>query len=127
MVMRANTLEAAGGSADIRAVRTRRILLAIYRGFCVMNCWCPTNIMSAIAFVASVGMNGAGWIEDRLSGARLRTRGGPRPATTESWAIYWRIVALTVLVMLMAEGTATLFGISLVAGVTLVVPLVALG
>src|SRR5271157_2075315 len=35
MVMRANTLEAAGGSADIRAIRTRRMLLAIYRGFCV--------------------------------------------------------------------------------------------
>jgi hypothetical protein len=143
MVMRANTLEAAGGSADIRAIRTRRMLLAIYRGFCVMNCWNPINIMTAvvstavpaapmrlllpIAFVVSVGMTALGWIEDRLSGARLRTRGGPRPATTESWAIHWRIVALIVLVMLLAEGTAALFGVSLVAGVTLVVPLVALG
>ncbi len=38
MVMRANTLEAAGGSADVRALRSRRMLMAIYRGFCVMNC-----------------------------------------------------------------------------------------
>jgi hypothetical protein len=38
-----------------------------------------------------------------------------------------RIIALVVLVMLLAEGTAELFGISLVAGVTLSVPLVALG
>jgi hypothetical protein len=143
MVMRANTLEAAGGSADILAIRTRRMLLAIYRGFCVMNCWSPINIMTAvvstavpaapmrlllpIAFVVSVGMTALGWVEDRLSGARLRTRGGPRPATTESWAIHWRIVALIVLVMMLAEGTAALFRISLVAGVTLVVPLVALG
>src|SRR6202020_1216836 len=136
-------LEAAGGSADILAIRTRRMLLAIYRGFCVMNCWSPINIMTAvvstavpaapmrlllpIAFVVSVGMTALGWVEDRLSGARLRTRGGPRPATTESWAIHWRIVALIVLVMMLAEGTAALFRISLVAGVTLVVPLVALG
>ncbi len=143
MVMRANTLEAAGGSADIRTIRTRRMLLAIYRGFCMMNCWSPINIMTAvvstavpaapmrvllpIAFVVSVGMTALGWVEDRLSGARLRTRGGLRPATTESWAIHWRIVALIVFVMLVAEATAALFGISLVAGVTLVVPLVALG
>lgn len=39
MVMRANTLEAAGGSAEVRAIRSRRMLLAIYRGFSVMNCW----------------------------------------------------------------------------------------
>lgn len=143
MVMRANTLEAAGGSDEIRAIRARRMLLAIYRGFCVMNCWSPINIMTAVvstavpaapmrlllplAFVVSVGMVVIGWVEDRLSGARLRTRSGTRPATTESWAIHWRIIALVVLVMLLAEATSALFGISLVAGVTLSVPLVALG
>ncbi len=143
MVMRANTLETAGGSADIRAIRTRRMLLGIYHGFCVMNCWSPINIMTAvvstavpaapmrlllpIAFVVSVGMTALGWVEDRISGARMRTRRGPRPATTESWTIHWRIVALILFVMLMAEGTSVLFGISLVAGVTLVVPLIALG
>ena len=143
MVMRANTLEAAGGSAELQGIRTRRMLLAIYRGFCVMNCWSPINIMTAVvstavpaapmrlllplAFVVAAGMVVLGWIEDRLSGARLRTRGGARPATTESWAIHGRIIALVVLVMLIAEATAYLFGISLVAGVTLAVPLVALG
>ena len=52
MVMRANTLEAAGGSQAIRAIRTRRMLLAIYRGFCVMNCWSPINIMTAVVSTA---------------------------------------------------------------------------
>ncbi len=142
MVMRANTLESAGGSADIQAIRTRRMLLAIYRGFCVMNCWSPINIMTAVvstavpaapmrlllplAFFVAVGMTALGWGEDRLSGARLRTSGGPRPVTTESWTIHWRIVALILLVMALAEGTSALFGISLVTGVTLVVPLIAL-
>ncbi len=143
MVMRANTLEAAGGSDELRAIRTRRMLLAIYRGFCVMNCWSPINIMTAVvstavpaapirlllplAFVVAIGMVVIGWVEDRLSGARLRTRGGARPVTTESWAIHWRIIALVVLVMLLTEATSASLGISLVAGVTLSVPLVALG
>ena len=141
MVMRANTLEAAGGSPAVRAVRTRRMLLAIYRGFCVMNCWSPINIMTAvvstavpaapmrlllpIAFIVAVGMATLGWVEDRLSGARLQTRGGARPVTTESWMIHSRIVGLILLVMLLSEATAVLFGISVVAGVTLVVPLIA--
>jgi hypothetical protein len=143
MVMRANTLEAAGGSAELQGIRARRMLLAIYRGFCVMNCWSPINIMTAVvstavpaapmrlllplAFVVAAGMVALGWIEDRLSGARLRTRGGARPVTTESWAIHGRIIALVVLVMLIAEATAFVFRISLVAGVTLAVPVVALG
>jgi hypothetical protein len=141
MVMRANTLESAGGSQAIRAIRTRRMLLAIYRGFCVMNCWSPINIMTAvvstavpaapmrlllpIAFVVAVGMAALGWLEDRVSGARLQTRAGTRPVTTESWMIHSRIIGLILLVMLLSEATAILFGISVVAGVTLVVPLIA--
>ena len=141
MVMRANTLEAAGGSQAIRAIRTRRMLLAIYRGFCVMNCWSPINIMTAvvstagpaapmrlllpIAFIVAVGMATLGWLEDRLSGARLKTRGGTRPVTSESWMIHSRIIGLILLVMLLSEATAVLFGISVVAGVTTVVPLIA--
>jgi hypothetical protein len=143
MVMRANTLEAAGGSAEIRTIRTRRMLLAIYRGFCVMNCWSPINIMTAvvstavpaapmrlllpIAFVVAVGMAALGWIEDRLSGARLQTRGGVRPDTTERWSIHLRTIALVLLVMLLAEASAAVFQISLVAAVTLIVPLIATG
>jgi hypothetical protein len=141
MVMRANTLESAGGSADVQTIRTRRMLQAIYRGFCVMNCWNPLNIMTAvvstavpsapmrlllpIAFVASAGMATLGWVEDRFSGARLQTRGGPRPITSDRWTIHLRIVFLVLLAMLLAEGASSLFAISLVAGVTLIVPLIA--
>jgi hypothetical protein len=117
------------------------MLMAIYRGFCVMNCWSPINIMTAVvstavpaapmrllmplAFVVAAGMATLGWVEDRVSGARLRTRGGgARPATTESWLIHSRIIGLILLVMLLAEGTALLLGISVVAGVTLIVPVI---
>ena len=95
MVMRANTLEAAGGLPQVQALRTRRMLMAIYRGFCVMNCWNPINLMTAVvstavpaapmrlllpvAFVVSVGMAALGWLEDRVSAARAATRAAARP------------------------------------------------
>jgi hypothetical protein len=143
MVMRANTLQAAGGSEAIRTLRTRRMLMAIYRGFSVMNCWSPLNLMTAvvstaipsapmrlllpIAFVVSVGMAAIGWMEDRVSAARLATTGGIRPPTTDTWAVHLRIVALVGLVMLLAELGSIVMRVSLVAAVTLVVPLVGFG
>ena len=141
MVMRANTLATAGSEA-VRQVRSRRMLMAIYRGFAVMNCWSPLNIMTAvvstavpgapmgrllpIAFVVSVGMCALGWLDDRLGAPRGATASG-RPASSESWSIHLGIIALVALVMGLAEGSAVLLGIPLVTGVTLVVPLVALG
>lgn len=143
MVARANTLEAAGGSEEVRAIRLRRMLLAIYRGFCVMNCWSPLNMMTAvvsgavpaapmrlllpIAFAVSVVMMGFGWLEDRLSAARRTTRGGTRAITNERWSIHLPIAMLVLAVMLSAEALATVGGISLVTAVTLLVPLVGFG
>ena len=143
MVMRANTLEAAGGSPEVRALRSRRMLMAIYRGFCVMNCWNPINLMTAvvstavpaapmrlllpIAFVVSVGMAALGWLEDRVSAARAATRGATRPESTERWTIHLRIIALVASVMALAELGSIGLGISLVTCVTLVVPLVGIG
>jgi hypothetical protein len=143
MVMRANTLQAASGSEQVRDLRTRRMLMAIYRGFAVMNCWSPLNLMTAvvstavpaapmrlllpIAFVVAVGMAAIGWVEDRVSAARQMTAGGARPRTTESWWIHARIVALVALVMLLAELGSVFIHVSLVAAVTLLVPLVGLG
>jgi hypothetical protein len=143
MVMRANTLEAAGGSPAVQALRARRMLMAIYRGFCVMNCWNPINLMTAvvstavpaapmrlllpIAFVVSLGMAALGWLEDRLSAARAATRAAARPQSTERWTIHLRIVALVGSVMALAELGSVGLGISLVTCVTLVVPLVGIG
>ncbi len=142
MVMRANTLQAAGGSGHVRALRTRRMLMAIYRGFAVMNCWSPLNLMTAVvstavpaapmrlllpaAFCVSVGMMAIGWLEDHFSAIRGATAGGSRPRTTESWAIHLRIVALVATVMLLAELGSACFGVSLVAAVTLIVPVAGL-
>jgi hypothetical protein len=145
MVARANDADTTT-AAPARALRARRMLMAIYRGFCVMNCWSPLNIMTAvvstavpsapmrlllpIAFVVAAGMAALGWLEDRLSAARLATRATPagaQPATSERWSIHLGIIALVGLVMLLAEGVSHGAGISLVTAVTLVVPVVGLG
>ena len=138
MVMRANTLAAAGTEA-VRSLRARRMLMAIYRGFAVMNCWSPLNIMTAVvstavpaapvrlllplAFAASLGFMALGWLEDRITAP---PDAGTPPATTENWAIHLRIIALVGLVMLLAEGISAILDVALVAAVTLCVPLVGL-
>jgi len=152
MVARANDADTFT-PAPARALRARRMLMAIYRGFCVMNCWSPLNIMTAvvstavpaapmplllpIAFVVAVGMAALGWLEDRLSAARRATRAplsrtpsnatpGTPLAATDPWSIHLGIIALVGLVMLLAEGVSHGTGISLVTAVTLVVPSVAI-
>lgn len=136
MVGRANR---AGAVAE-RAARSRRMLMAINRGFCVMNCWSPLNIMTAVvstavpaapmrvllplAFVMSLGFMALGWFEDRLTAP---PGGATAPATTESWAIHRRVVALVGLVMVLAEATSIGLHVSLVAAVTACVPAVGIG
>src|SRR5271165_234225 len=148
MVARANDLDTAT-AAPARALRARRMLMAIYRGFCVMNCWSPLNIMTAvvstavpsapmsrllpIAFLAAVGMAALGWLEDRMSAARRATRAPlgvsvsrAAPGATDPWSIHLGIIALVGAVMLLAEGLSHGAAISLVTAVTLVVPCVAI-
>ncbi len=116
----------------------RRMMMAIYRGFCVMNCWSPLNLMTAvvttavpaapmqrllpIAFVVSIVIAAIGWLEDRLTWRQT----GVTTRTTERWTVHLRIVALVALVMLSAETISWLFGVGLVASVTLAVPSIAL-
>ena len=136
MVGRANRT---GGEGE-RSVRSRRMMMAINRGFAGMNCWSPLNIMTAVvstavpaapmrvllplAFIASVGFMGLGWLEDFWSAPRI---GHAPPPTRETWPIHLRIVALVGLVMGLAELASAALAVSLVAAVTLCVPLVGVG
>ncbi|MGC8477114.1 MAG: hypothetical protein ACP5NP_12235 [Acetobacteraceae bacterium] len=119
--------------------RARRMLMAIYRGFCVMNCWSPLNVMTAVVstavpaapmgrlvplgFLAALAMGAAGWAEDRL---RFRARPEPALAPPGGWAVHLRLIGLVALVMALAEAVGSLLHLGLVTAVTLIVPLVAL-
>lgn len=138
MVIRANA-RLRGATEAQRQDRARRMLLAIYRGFCVMNCWNPLNLMTAIvstavpaapmrmlmpaAFAVSVVMTLIGWLDDRRTGA---VAGSAPPAVRGGWAIHLRIIALIAAVMAACELTSLWLGVPLVAAVTLTVPLAAL-
>lgn len=118
-------------------VTLRRMMLAIYRGFTIMNCWAPLNLMTVvvsaavpgarmfllvpIAFVVAQLLLALGWLEDYLYASKT-TDAPDRPTTRESWSIHLGIVSLVLLVMLLAEATAALFSVTLAAGITLVLP-----
>jgi hypothetical protein len=139
MVIRANARDRR--SAEPAPDRARRMLLAIYRGFAVMNCWSPLNIMTAVvstavpaapmrlllpvAFVAAQVMLALGWLMDRI-GAGTSADAARMLGRTGGWTVHLGLVALVLLVMALAEGVAALFHVSLVTGVTLSVPLVGL-
>jgi len=131
MVARANRV---AGDVDTRG---RRMLLAIQRGFCVMNCWNPLNLMTVVvstafpqapmralvpfAFLLSLGLMVVGWLDDRLRHARLTST-----AATGGWSMHLRLVALVLSVMAASELASLALHVTLVAAVTLAVPLAAL-
>ena len=143
MVVRANTLDSADGSERIRSMRSRRMLMAVYRGFCVMNCWSPLNLMTVVvstavpaapmrillplAFVVSLLLTALGWLEDRMAANRRGDVVERLGETRESWTVHAPIVALVLAVMVVAETGSILLHLSLVAVVSLLVPLVGFG
>ncbi|MGH7042397.1 MAG: hypothetical protein ACREFY_09715 [Acetobacteraceae bacterium] len=130
----------ATADAPAAPVRARRMMMAVFRGLCAMNCWSPLNVMTAVVatavpaapmhlllpagFVVAMAMLALGWAEDRMRWRRRPEPGvGAHPA--DGWAIHLRLVALVGLVMALAEAAGALLGIGLVSAVTLVVPVVA--
>ena len=133
----ARGVENANARGTEQAERGKRMLLAIQRGFCVMNCWNPLNLMTVVvatavptaslhlllplAFATSLGIMAVGWLEDRL----MHPTPPPEPAPG-GWGIHLALVLLVLAVMVASEATSLLLGVSLVAAVTLAVPLAAL-
>ena len=117
--------------------RRRRMVMAVQRGFCVMNCWNPLNLMTVVvsgavpaapmralipaAFVAALAMMAAGWAEDRWSARRAPADGAP--GSRGGWARHIRLIALVLAVMAACEAASLAFGVGLAAAVTLAVPL----
>lgn len=101
MVLKGNTLEAAGGDARVTAIRQQRMMTAVLRGYCMMTVWSPLSICFAVTQVAVPGiawwrllplqlvlavlLMGLGWLMDRQAFAKTSQRpvaeqaGGHRP------------------------------------------------
>jgi hypothetical protein len=119
LIKRANTLDAAGGDADVVAIREERMNAALLQGFFIMLLWSPMAISVAFTLALipgitwfDVGPTALGlaviffalaWVMDRLkwppSRRRAPPREGPSPPVTQALPMIVLILALVGMVL----------------------------
>jgi hypothetical protein len=123
------------------AIRERRQLSALIRGFAWVICWAPTTLTQAIILDAvpglehgpavatgialSIVMLGLGWAEDRLRWGRPRRTGGPPRPFPRRAAL--DLVAIYALLVLGALAVQRLAGTSLPQALMTVAPVLLVG
>ena len=136
MVMRGNTAEAAGGDQRVVAIRSRRMMSALLRGFSVMTVWSPLSVSFAVTQTVvhglpwnrllplQMGLAGLqlahGWIIDRLAFPPVARPAGD--GAVGGWGALGRLALLIWGVMAASVVVAELLGVRMVMGAVLVVP-----
>jgi hypothetical protein len=140
MIMKGNTLEAAGGEARIVAVRQQRMMTAMLRGYCMMTVWSPLSVCFAVTQVAVPGVSWwrllplqlglasllmvLGWLMDRRAFAGLAS-----PPLAETGDSRRPLFALAALIGAVVAGSllwAEILQVRPVIGAMMVVPAAAL-
>lgn len=137
MVIKGNTLDAAGGDQRVVDIRTRRMLSAMLRGFAMMTAWSPLSVAFAVTVVVIPGLDwgrllpiqvglaalllALGWLLDRRafppSGHAL-----PGVGQQTDWRPAWRMTALVAAVVCASVALAEALGVKLVVGAMVAVP-----
>ncbi|MDU8913453.1 hypothetical protein [Aestuariicoccus sp. MJ-SS9] len=135
--------QSARADADplIRRIRTRRMLLAIQRGFIASLTWSPLAFAIAITtalipgarwadvflpgLVTAAIISATGWAMDTIFKPRLANP-PPRRAVDGSWALMMPLVLLLVLLGTTVLGLHVVFDVRVVGVVMLVVPAIAM-
>ena len=138
MVKQANTLENAGGEARVQAVRERRSMLAVLRGFCMSTVTNPISIVVALALTYAPGADWQGVMPLVLAaalagltiGGLLDYWMGPRIATppgtrTPSLRPVGGLVLFVLFVFACVFGVAQALELRIIQSVMLSVPLIA--
>lgn len=143
MVRSSNSLIAAGGDPQIRDIRTRRMFLALLRGFGAVTLWAPSTITLAVCLslvpavewgqyapwgiaLALIGMM-AGWAMDRLAYSGRTRRAVTVPTTDER--ITTTLLPMTLIVAGMLAAILLVRGLTdwpLIRTLMLVVPVFSL-
>lgn len=126
----------------IRELRTRRMLLAVQRGFVSTLAWSPLAFSFAVSnsiiegsswgsalpicVVSTVILASLGWLMDHLVKPPVRPA-GPRPSGTGRWQDTLPLLLLLVLLMTSVFGLQYLTGIRAVGVVLVAVPLLSIG
>jgi len=127
----------------VRAIRLRRMLTAIQRGFASVLAWSPLTFATAIsisiipgatwadialpAFIAALIIGVTGWALDTIFKPRVSATRAPAEPSDLSWKVIWPLPVLLVLLGVTVGGLHVATGIRSVAVVILVVPLIAAG
>ena len=123
---------------EIRKIRTRRMLLAIQRGFISALTWSPMSFSTAMAVATIPGINwlaialpglissaillGTGWALDTIFKPRpLRPRLSP-PKSDLGWQVLLPLAALLLIILVPVLALETLLEIRIVGIVLVVVP-----
>jgi hypothetical protein len=141
MVAKGNTIEAAGGDARVKAIRNRRMMTAILRGFAMMTVWSPlavsfTVIQQAVPglvwwrllplqIVLSLLLMGWGWVLDRAEFPPQAAPPAPKAGTPDYRPVL-ELAGLVAAVMVASLALAEMLGTRLVVGAMVAVPATAL-
>ena len=122
----------------VRVIRSRRMLLAIQRGFVSSLTWSPMAFSTAMAvatipgtswmgiampgLVSSSLLLGTGWAMDTIFKPRSSGGARSRPASQLRWTVLLPLVALLVIILVPVLSIELLFGIRIVGIVLVVVP-----
>lgn len=140
MVLRGNTLAAAGGDQSIADIRKRRMMTALLQGFAMMCVWSPLSVSFAVMQAAVPGVDwlhlmpvqavltvlllGVGWGLDRLAfppSVRLVALNAQAPKP--SWRPMGHLVLLVGSVITAVMLAAWMLHIRPVIGAMIVVPI----
>lgn len=130
---------------EVRQIRSRRMLLAIQRGFISALPWSPMSFSTAMAVATIPGITwleialpglvtaaillGTGWALDTIFKPKL-ARSGPRPARQKSdlhWSVLLPLAVLLIVILLPVLALEMLLGVRIVGIVLVVVPLLSVG
>lgn len=140
MVKQANTLEQAGGEARVQAIRERRSMLAVLRGFCMSTVTNPISIVLALALTYAPGTEVAalmplvfaGAVAGLTIGGLLDWLAGPRIAPPAAGSVpslrpVGGLVAFVLFVFACVFTVAWALELRIIQAVLLSVPAIAAG
>ena len=142
MIIRRNSLQAAGGSQAVRDIRERRMILALLRGFSITTLASPLAIALAVVTTALPELNwssllplgmvtgalvlGCGCLGDWLQAPRHLAPLVPPMSAERDLAALAGVTGVVLAVFLLAAGIEHLAGIALSRAILLAIPAVGL-
>ncbi len=142
MIKQRNSLASAGGNAQIRDIRERRMVLALLRGFSITPLASPLSISLAVLLTALPELHwssmlplgiatgiiilGLGWLEDKLTAPTHLAHLVPPHEPTRDVAALLGVTGLVLLVFFTAMAFEVVLGVPLSRAMLVSTPLVGL-